>query len=239
MRKRRPRAPLEGELEIDWERWADGRAHRLTRKRDFPDVEPALVRAHAEVAAKRMGRGVMTAKDRMIADKYLWVQFSDHRIGFGDPCPCGSRRLLRVHANFLRCPECKALLMVFEDDDTEEAREGRMVRQLRKLSDVHLERRERAGDRELYRGYGRQGDTPVLVWAEFRLKPKEERLREEDVFDRVVSVRTVAFTELMELFNAHEHDVTSLWNGREPDWDLVWLQPAEPDSGGEADELLD
>jgi hypothetical protein len=239
VRKRRSSPRFEGELNIEWERWADGRARRLKRKRDFPDVDPAVVRADASAAAKRMGRGVVTAKDRFLPGKYVWVQFSDHRIRTGDPCPCGSRRLLRLHENFLRCPECQALLMPSDEDETEEERERRAARQLRRLSDVHLERRGQTGDRELYRGYGRQQETAVLVWAEFRLKPMEERLRQEDAFERVISVQTVPFPELTELFDKDEPDVSSLWNGREPDWDLAWLRPPEPESAGRADEVLD
>jgi hypothetical protein len=239
VRKRRSTPEFEGELNVDWERWADGRARRLKRKRDFPDVDPAVVRADASAAAKRMGRGVVTAKDRMVPEKYVWVQFSDHRLAPGDPCRCGSRRLLRVHANFLRCPECQALLMLSDEDETEEESERRAARQLRGLEDVHLERRGASGDRELYRGYGRRGDVPVLLWAEFRLKPREERLRAEDAFDRVVSVRTVPFPELTELFDADVPDVSALWNGSEPDWEFVWLRPPQAESAGGTDETLD
>jgi hypothetical protein len=236
---RRARKPFEGELNIDWERWADGRARRLKRRRDFPDVEPALIREDADAAAKRMGRGVVTAKDRFLPDKYLWVQFSNHRIAPGQPCVCGSWRLLRVHANFLRCPDCRALITISEDEETEEDRERAAARRLRKLSHVHLEHRGQSGDREVYRGHARMDGTPVLLWAEFRLKPREDRLEEEVIFDRVVAVQTVPLPELTELFDSDETDVAKLWNGREPDWDFVWIRPPEPDSAREADEAID
>jgi hypothetical protein len=239
VRKRRSRVPVEAELDIDWERWTDGRAYRLKRKRHFSDVDPALVRAAAEVAARRMGRGVVTSKDRFLPEKYVWVQFSHHMIGLNDPCPCGSRRLLRVHANFVRCPECHSLLMHGDAVDVDDEREGRSARMLRKLTDLHLQRHGQAGKRDLYRGYAREDGIPVLVWAQFRAKPLEDRIRPEDAFDRAVIVQTVSFAELTELFDAGELDVSSLWNGREPDWDLVWSEPPEPESGERADEPLD
>jgi hypothetical protein len=176
-----------------------------------------------------MGKGVMTAKDKFLPEKYVWVQFADHRVGPGEPCPCGSNRLLRVHTNFLRCPECHAQLLLTDEPEEDEEKESRTARQLRVLTDVHLERRGETGDLELYRGYALKAGTPVLVWVNFRRKPREDRIAEKDVFDRVVTVRTVPFAELTELFNADHRDALSLWNGREPMWDFVWEGGEEPE----------
>src|SRR5439155_20421526 len=83
---------VEGDdLGADWERWADGRAHRLKRKRHFADVDPGLARDAAEAAAARMGKAVRTTRDKMMPEKYMWVQFADHCVGPGEPCPCGIR----------------------------------------------------------------------------------------------------------------------------------------------------
>jgi hypothetical protein len=35
---------LPEDLDVDWSRWSDGRAYRLKRKRDFPNVNPGLAR---------------------------------------------------------------------------------------------------------------------------------------------------------------------------------------------------
>jgi hypothetical protein len=175
----------------------------------------------------------------MIPHKYVWVQFADYSIAPGDPCPCGSQRLHRVHPNFLQCPECRAQLIVSEEDEEEGPGETRAQRRFRELSDIHLERRGQEGNLELYRGYGREAGTTVLLWIDFRLKPREEHVREEDVFDRVANVKAVPFPELSELFDAGTTDVSSLWNGNEPSWDFVWPQAPEPESEREAEEPID
>ena len=238
-RKKTPPAFSVGDaLGVDWERWADGRPFRLKRKRHYPDADPAVVRADVRAAAKRMGKTVVTARDRFIPHKYIWVQFADHKVAPGQPCPCGSRRLLRVHPNFLRCPECNAQLLLSEEVEETEEKDSRATRKLRALTDVHLERRAQSDGFEQYRGYARKHDAPVLLWADFRLKPREDHLDQKDVFDRVVAVQTVPFPELTELFEADHGDVSSLWNGREPDWDFVWEgggEELEEDSLSEID----
>jgi hypothetical protein len=212
----------EADLGIDWERWADGRVWRLKRKRHFADVDPSFVGKMAEPAAKRMGKAVMTAKDRYDPHKYIWVQFANHKVGPGESCPCGSRRLLRVHTNFARCPDCHAQLLLSDVVDDDEERETRAARILRELTDVHLERRGRSDTRELYRGYGRQEGTPAFLLVEFHIKPAEKVVKQDDVFDRVSTVRLVPFPELADLFDVPSLEISSLWGGREPNWDFVW-----------------
>jgi uncharacterized protein YbaR (Trm112 family) len=231
-RKKTPPAFRIGdELGVDWERWADGRPFRLKRKRHYPDADPAVVRADAAAAAKRMGKVVVTVRDRFDPRKYIWVQFADYRVGPGQPCPCGSRRLLRVHVNFLRCPECKAQLLLSDKVEEEEEKESRAAQRLRALQDVHLERRPGSEGFDHYRGYALRDGLPVLLWVNFRLKPVEDHIDQKYLFDRVASVQTVLFTELSELFDADHPDVSSLWNGNEPEWDFVWEggEELEPD----------
>jgi hypothetical protein len=226
VKKKRRRTPspfaVGDDLGVDWSRWADGRPFRLKRKRDYPDANPDAVRADVTEAARRMGKVVVAVRDRYVPHKYVWVQFADHKVATGNPCPCGSERLLRVHANFLRCPQCNAQLLLSDEPDEEERKESRAVRKLRELTEVHLERRGATGDLESYRGYAWNQGAPVLVWADFRRKPWEDRIDQKHVFDRVAALRTIPFAELTELFDADHPDVSSLWNGQEPEWDFVW-----------------
>jgi hypothetical protein len=181
------------ELGIDWERWADGRAWRLKRKRDFPKMTVGRARNDAIEWAERMGKVVHSIRDRHMPEKYLWVQFSDAEIRIGEPCPsCGSRRLLRLHTKFARCPECSVQLMLssdpLDDEDGEEPADGKDVARLRNLTSVQLTWFERSDDGlEVYRGYGEEEGKPCLVIARFRVEPDEE-LSPENAFDRVEKV---------------------------------------------------
>src|SRR5204863_6771235 len=104
---------LPEDLGVDWSRWADGRAYRLKREKDFPNVSPGHARTAAEVAARKMGKVARTTRDKMIPEKLIWIQFADAEIGQGQPCPrCGSRKLLNLHADVVRCPQCKAQLLL-------------------------------------------------------------------------------------------------------------------------------
>jgi hypothetical protein len=214
------------ELGIDWERWADGLPHRLKRKRDFADVHPRLVREAAKNYAGRTQKGVQSVADRARKNKYVWVQFADHEIRIGEPCPCGGRRLLRVHPFFARCADCKAQLLLapklvedagvdlIEDaeDDDERPEPGDL---LLELSDVHLARIQRIGDREVYRGYGRRGSSPMLLIVHFRAA-RGERLSKDRALDRVVGVQMLPFQQLSDLV-----DESALTDRSESEWDLV------------------
>jgi hypothetical protein len=207
------------ELGIDWERMADGRAWRLKRRRDYPrDVQPRAVREAANNAARRMGKVVQTLAD----GRDVWVQFSDHKIRLGDPCPCGNRRLHRVHALFVHCDGCGAQLelersSVFSPDDgadpTETEREAEVT--LAELTDVRLDRIDGSGDRDLYRGYGRNGDQAVFVLVEFRVEPGEQ-LTADEAPDRATSVQAIPFEHLDGLA-----DADSLLTRPESAWDLL------------------
>jgi hypothetical protein len=216
MARRRRREQTNAEVEdlgVDWERWADGRAFRLKRKRDFPDVDPGKARDAAELAAERMGKVVLTTRDKRLAKKYVWVQFADARIKLGDPCPCGSRRLLRLHRQFARCPECNSFLMLSKLGEAEE-KTPRAERTLRELSDVHLARRGRDGDVDLYRGYGRREEERVFLLAQFTGEPEQEPVTPEDAFDRVTSVQVVPFEQLEEFADLSPLEHATGWDLR-------------------------
>jgi hypothetical protein len=213
------RLPQGDDLGIDWEQWADGRAHRLKRGKDYGDLKNEIIREAARNAAKRMGKVVKITADRYSPDKYNWFQFADFKVKIGNPCRCGSLTVHRLHTHFGRCPECKAqiiLTKVEEDDD--EDKEPRPVRILRGLTDVHLALRERTDDFETYRGWGHDpDDAPVLLLAQFRIDVEDDReLDPELVFDRLDSIQVFPFEQLTDLF-----DPSSIRNGTGSGWDLV------------------
>lgn len=187
-----------GDLGVDWSRWADGRAFRLKRKRDFPDVDPGVAREAAKEAAARMGKAVLTVRDRSSPNKFIWVQFADHKVKIGEPCPCGSRRLLRLHENFARCPECRAQLLLVKADQ-DEVQETRARRQLREMSDVRLWRRKRTEKHEHFRGVAAVEDETVFLLALFNADPEDDPVTEDDAVDRLVALHVVPLTELHDL----------------------------------------
>ena len=97
---------LQDELGLPWDEMADGRVHRLIKGRDF--VRSAdMVEEAAVNASRRLQRVVRTYKETRWGVVYFWVQFVDHEVLIGDPCPCGGT-LLQVNQNFAECASCKA-----------------------------------------------------------------------------------------------------------------------------------
>ena len=218
-------ATLPEDLGVDWSRWADGRAYRLKKKKHFPNVEPGHARKACEAAAKRMGKVARTARDKMVPEKLIWVQFADYELPEGQPCPrCGSRRILRLHADFARCPSCKAQLLlsqrgldaVIEDEpDASQAAQQKFAARLRALSHVHLERTGDTGETELYNGYAEQEDgSRVVVLAEFALDDQE--LTAENMFERITHAKVLP----AHLFEGLV-DLEALAARPASDWDLV------------------
>jgi len=201
------------ELGVDWERWADGRAHRLKRKRHFGDVEPRLAMEAAANAAQRMGKAVQAVRDRHFPDKAIWVQFADGRIKSGSPCACGSRKLYRLHPRFLRCPQCGSTLLETATDVDEF--ESQPALKLRRLTGVHLARMERQGDRDVYRGFAELDGQPLLLIAEFRVEGGD-RITPDEAFQRIERLDRLPLERFSDLF-----DVSALRGGA-PDWDLVF-----------------
>lgn len=210
--------PQGDEFAVDWSRWADGRAYRLKRKRDFGDIPTAAARRAAQDAAREMGKVVQAVRDRSSPKKFIWVQFADYEIPLGAPCPCGSRRLYRLHTYFARCAECKAQLLLTASSvavEDEEA-EDEAANTLRALDDVHLAHFERSGERDVYRGYGKNGDTPVFLIAEFASDP-ETPLSPDVALERVASVQAIPFQRLSGFA-----EVSSIWDRDDSEWDLVF-----------------
>jgi DNA-directed RNA polymerase subunit RPC12/RpoP len=230
VRKSKPTLPEGEELGADWERWArDSRPHRLKRKRDFDDVDPAAVKVAAQNGAARLGKAVHVFSDPFFPDKFVWVQFADHPVVTGRPCPCGSRRLLRLHNHFARCPACGAQLLLKDQNESEH------LLALRELTDVHLERHETEdGKRDLFRGYGRKDGMLVLVIAEFR-RERHEELTAANVYDHIQKTKVLRFQHLEGFIEADP-----LLERDESDWDLVFSAPEiepEPERELERDSI--
>jgi hypothetical protein len=94
------------DLTLPWAEWMDGRVHRLKRTQHFHG-EVGAVMEEAKLAARLSGRGVLAMREQLGPKyQYVWFQFTDHAILIGDPCPCGGRKLTRVHPSMARCRRC-------------------------------------------------------------------------------------------------------------------------------------
>ena len=94
------------ELTLPWTEWMDGKIHRLKRGKHFSGEVNAVVE-EARLAANRYGRGVLCLREQIGPKyEYVWFQFADHAILVGDACPCGGRKLSRLHTNLARCRRC-------------------------------------------------------------------------------------------------------------------------------------
>lgn len=108
--------PLEhtDELGLPWDRWADGRPHVLLRGKDFYRGSAAVQEA-ARNAARRLNKAVSTVKEHRVGKTYLWVQFSDFEVDWGDPCPsCGGADLRLVNRRHTRCTSCGATVALIQ-----------------------------------------------------------------------------------------------------------------------------
>jgi DNA-directed RNA polymerase subunit RPC12/RpoP len=223
---------LPEDLGVDWSRWSDGRAYRLKRKRDFPNVSPGLARTACEQAAMRMGKVARTVRDKTMPDKLIWVQFADAEVGNGQPCPrCGSRRLINLHADVVRCPECKAQLLLSNkgleamDEAAEEAsgsttgpaKRARLAQRLHSLESIHLQRSGEAAHNDLYSGWGELDGTRFIVLAEFEPSDDGEETSVENMDERVVEVKVLPSHFFEGLI-----DVDELAVRPEADWDLIF-----------------
>jgi hypothetical protein len=100
------------DLTLPWTEWMDGKVHRLKRGKHF-DGEVGAVLEEARLAARLAGRGVLAMRELMGPKyQYLWFQFTDHVVYAGDPCPCGGRKLTRVHPSLARCRRCGKTLLL-------------------------------------------------------------------------------------------------------------------------------
>ena len=117
------RSGPEDDLGLPWERLSDGRLWRLKRGHHF-DVEIRALQRAAEVAASRLGKVACVTTERTARirswDEYAWIQFVDHAVQVGAPCPCGSAELVRTHPQYAHCPACGAHLRLSSPQEAEE-----------------------------------------------------------------------------------------------------------------------
>jgi len=93
-------------LTLPWAKYMDGRIHRLKRGKHFTGEVFAVIE-EARLAARIAGRGVLQMREQMgLKYQYVWVQFTDDAILLGERCPCGGRKLARLHLNLARCQRC-------------------------------------------------------------------------------------------------------------------------------------
>jgi ribosomal protein S27AE len=179
-----------------------------------------------------MGKVARTVRDKMMPDKLIWVQFADAEIRVGEPCPrCGSRRILNLHADMARCPECKAQLFlsnegldaIDEQADSENgptigtAKRARLAQRLREVESVHLRRSGEAGHNELYSGWGEQEGARFIVLAEFEPSEDGEEISLDNVDERVVQVKVLPAHFFEGLVDVNELAVRP-----DADWDLIF-----------------
>jgi ribosomal protein S27AE len=225
---------LPEDLGVDWSRWSDGRAYRLKRKKDFPNVNPGLARTACEQAATKMGKVARTVRDKMIPEKLIWVQFADAEIRVGQPCPrCGSRRILNLHADMARCPQCQAQLLLSnqglealdEDEGVGEGEEAtpdellraKMAKRARELETFRLQRSGEAGHNELYTGWGEGEGVRYIVLAEFEPAEDGEEVSIENMDERILLVKLIPAHLLEGLVDVNELAVRP-----DADWDLIF-----------------
>ena len=224
-------ATLPEDLGVDWSRWSDGRAYRLKRKKDFPNVSPGHARTAAENAAVKMGKVARTVRDKMIPEKLIWIQFADGEVGAGQPCPrCGSRKLLNLHADVVRCPQCNAQLLLSSQgleaieaepagagESASPAKRARLAQRLASLQSVHLQLSGEPSHHELYTGWGEQQDgTRFIVLAEFDPSEEEEDLTSGSLDQRIRELKVLP----AHLFEGLV-DVNELAVRPDADWDLI------------------
>jgi hypothetical protein len=157
---------------LAWEQLFDGHPHRLKRGKHFAGEVHAL-QQEAQTVADREHRGLLTVRDLLgKKNQYLWVQFADQLLGYGQPCRCGGRELLRVHERFARCAACGGTA-VLQLPANRGAVTGRLGQHLSDYDDLELiARDDEASSDALERWYGRATDPAgltVLVQVDFPL----------------------------------------------------------------------
>lgn len=99
------------ELGLPWEKWADGRVHRLKKGKHFLRTSKEVQEAAAN-ASERIGRPVQVVADMWNDKSFVWLQFADAQIMEGEPCVCGSSMLERANPVHAVCRSCGSTVIV-------------------------------------------------------------------------------------------------------------------------------
>lgn len=155
---------------VDWETIADGRVHRLKRGKHFSSTTSAL-RLEGHAAAQRIGKALRTVKEENGDLQYLWIQFADHKLIRGQPCPCGGTELTLVHDDFAHCGTCGASIVF----DSSALPRRSLETQLAPYGDVRLARDDAESDetRERHYGLGTAAGEDVVVIVDYPLSHGE------------------------------------------------------------------
>jgi hypothetical protein len=131
------------------------------------------MRTEGRIAAREMGKVVIFTKDAANPTRFVWVQFADALLPLGQPCPrCDCRHLVQLNAEFARCSECGALLVIQRLPDAEDVelqqREAAhaaadSVQTLADYSDIRLSLAETDATRERFIGYGFDEDGGLTL----------------------------------------------------------------------------
>jgi hypothetical protein len=179
----------------------DRRPRRLKRDKHFRgDVRS--FQHEAAVAARDRGCTARVVRDDFVKNAYVWVQFFDLELPLGDPCSrCGSRRILRTHQHFGRCPACDATIAFLPRrtstdpsappesprlDAKTQRKIGRLLqRRLRSFDNVRiaLDPEQSNDQQEIFYGRGDYRGEPMLIRVLYPLKEGARQPHPDDPDD--------------------------------------------------------
>jgi hypothetical protein len=162
---------------LTWEELAKERSpRRLTRGKHFTGDVRALQK-EAYAAGRRLGCAVRVVRDDFLRFAYLWVQFADHEVPLGEPCPaCGSRELVRMHEQFGYCPGCRSSLAfsprVRPDERVHKSKLRLRQRRMDAFTDARLaiDPSETDDEKEVWYGRARYEGENVLLHVVYPLR---------------------------------------------------------------------
>jgi hypothetical protein len=214
--------------DLTWERYADGRLHRLKRGKHYVGTGRDMQRLAGEAAAE-LGAGVQVVREELgQRNHYLWVQFTDQQLPMGAPCGrCGSGHIARTHGHFGFCEDCRATILFSGtlEDAVGDARapllKGRMERALaptalERFSDARVTFWGVEGEWERWRGRAVDADgATMLVLLEYWLD-EEGRRRQDGAGRDQVQVRVFPaepFRDVLDLDRLDEGDLPEVLRG--------------------------
>lgn len=165
---------------LTWEELAKERSPRRLRRGKHFEGDVRALQKEASAASRRLGCAVRTVRDDFLRFAYLWVQFADHELPLGEPCPaCGSRELVRMHEQFGYCPRCRCSLAFSQRvtpgepvEDKHERKRRMRQRRMDAFTDARLamDPAESDDEQELWYGRARYEGNEVLLQVVYPLR---------------------------------------------------------------------